>query len=147
MKSASSFFLLCFVLCLFAQCASLRLEASSLFISGKLGILDLRGHGTYSNLVEFLLCIGAKPKVGSDRVFSLVAYDDGNGEDQSNSAKVQFMITNKMKATLKDELGYLPEEVRTAPFCLFSHFICLTLAQFYWSFCRLKIWNRRLLRW
>jgi len=42
----------------------------------------------------------------------LVAYDDGNGEDQSNSAKVQFMITNKMKATLKDELGYLPEEVR-----------------------------------
>eukprot|EP01032_Pedospumella_encystans_P028249 gene28249-31908_t len=87
MKPASSSFLLCFVLCLFAQCASLRLEASSLFISG------------------------AKPKVGSDRVFSLVAYDDGNGEDQSNSAKVQFMITNKMKATLKDELGYLPEEV------------------------------------
>lgn len=39
-----------------------------------------------------------------------MAYDDESNED-TKSAKVQFMITNKMKATLKDDLGYLPEEV------------------------------------
>lgn len=56
--------------------------------------------------------VGSKPTIGSGKLFSLVAYDDDNNEEQSKSAKVQFMITNKMKATLTEELGYLPEEVR-----------------------------------
>jgi len=53
---------------------------------------------------------GRRTSAGGDKLVSVIAYDDDN-EDGSKSAKVQFMITNKMKAKLIDELGYLPEEV------------------------------------
>lgn len=53
-------------------------------------------------------------KVLSNNRRSRMSYvDDGNDciDDQQNSAKIQYMITNRMRRVLEDELGYLSEEV------------------------------------
>ncbi len=55
--------------------------------------------------------IGSRAAADSDRNLLLVAYDDDMTGDNSRSAKMQFMITNKMKSKLINELGYLEEEV------------------------------------
>jgi len=44
-----------------------------------------------------------------ENTFNSDGSDDS--EDKSYSASVQFMITNKMKNTLVNQLGYLPSEV------------------------------------
>jgi hypothetical protein len=55
--------------------------------------------------------IGRRAAADNDRNLLVVAYDDAMMGDNSRSAKMQFMITNKMKSKLINELGYLEEEV------------------------------------
>ncbi len=52
-------------------------------------------------------------KVLSNNRRSRMSYVDDSGDyiDEQNSARIQYMITNKMRRVLEDELGYLPEEV------------------------------------
>jgi hypothetical protein len=48
---------------------------------------------------------------GRDNNFDDEADDDEDNTKDKNTAEIQFMITNKMRNTLVNDLGYLPEEI------------------------------------
>lgn len=84
---------------------------------------------THNSLVRSK--IAGKVGVIKDKDGFVAAYDSDSNDDDSTVAKVQVMITHKMKKTLMDDLGYLPDEVwltsstesNKLPLILYMHLI------------------------